>query len=32
MATIHRPVDTRASFPALEEDVLVRWRERDVFA
>ena len=32
MATVHRPVDTRASFPALEEDVLVRWRERDVFA
>ena len=31
MAT-HRPVDPRASFPALEESVLERWRERDVFA
>ncbi|MGI8411359.1 MAG: isoleucine--tRNA ligase [Solirubrobacteraceae bacterium] len=28
----HRPVDPRASFPALEELVLARWRERDVFA
>ncbi|MDQ3767852.1 MAG: isoleucine--tRNA ligase [Actinomycetota bacterium] len=26
------PVDPRQSFPALEERVLVRWRERDVFA
>src|SRR5918994_5040950 len=26
-----RPVDNNQSFPALEEDVLVRWRERDVF-
>ena len=32
MATVHRPVDPRASFPALEEDVLARWGERDVFA
>ncbi|MGI8713271.1 MAG: isoleucine--tRNA ligase [Solirubrobacteraceae bacterium] len=32
MATRHRPVDPRASFPALEEQVLQRWRERDVFA
>jgi isoleucyl-tRNA synthetase len=32
MATVHRPVDSRASFPELEERVLVRWRERDVFA
>jgi isoleucyl-tRNA synthetase len=32
MADPHRPVDTRASFPALEEQVLARWRERDVFA
>jgi isoleucyl-tRNA synthetase len=32
MATVHRPVDSRASFPALEEAVLARWRERDVFA
>jgi isoleucyl-tRNA synthetase len=28
----HRPVDPRASFPALEELVLERWREREVFA
>jgi isoleucyl-tRNA synthetase len=27
-----RPVDPRASFPELEERVLERWRERDVFA
>ncbi|HEY4830093.1 MAG TPA: isoleucine--tRNA ligase [Solirubrobacteraceae bacterium] len=27
----HRPVDPRASFPELEEAVLERWRERDVF-
>ena len=27
-----RPVDPRASFPELEERVLARWRERDVFA
>ena len=27
-----RPVDPNQSFPALEEQVLVRWRERDVFA
>ncbi|HEX7244698.1 MAG TPA: isoleucine--tRNA ligase [Solirubrobacterales bacterium] len=26
-----RPVDTRQSFPDLEERVLERWRERDVF-
>jgi isoleucyl-tRNA synthetase len=26
-----RPVDPRASFPDLEEQVLSRWRERDVF-
>ena len=32
MADPHRPVDTRASFPELEEQVLARWRERDVFA
>ena len=32
MATHHRPVDPRASFPELEERVLERWRERDVFA
>jgi isoleucyl-tRNA synthetase len=28
----HRPVDPRISFPELEEQVLERWRERDVFA
>ena len=28
----HRPVESRASFPELEEGVLARWRERDVFA
>jgi len=27
----HRPVDPRASFPEMEEQVLERWRERDVF-
>jgi isoleucyl-tRNA synthetase len=27
----YRPVDPRVSFPALEEEVLRRWRERDVF-
>jgi isoleucyl-tRNA synthetase len=28
----HRPVDPKASFPQMEEGVLARWRERDVFA
>jgi isoleucyl-tRNA synthetase len=32
MPSVHRPVDPRASFPELEERVLERWRERDVFA
>jgi isoleucyl-tRNA synthetase len=32
MAPPHRPVDPRASFPELEQRVLERWRERDVFA
>ncbi len=32
MATTHRPVDPRQPFPALEQQVLARWRERDVFA
>src|SRR6201985_3108897 len=32
MSSPHRPVDSRASFPELEETVLERWRERDVFA
>ena len=27
-----RPVDPKQSFPRLEEEVLERWRERDVFA
>jgi isoleucyl-tRNA synthetase len=27
-----QPVDPKQSFPALEEEVLGRWRERDVFA
>src|SRR5437763_15588601 len=27
----HRAVDSRPDFPALEEGVLARWRERDVF-
>ncbi len=27
-----RPVDAQVSFPELEEQVLARWRERDVFA
>src|SRR2546421_5216851 len=27
----HRPVDSRPDFPRLEEEVLARWRERDVF-
>jgi len=26
-----RPVDTKQSFPELEERLLERWRERDVF-
>jgi isoleucyl-tRNA synthetase len=32
MSAPHRPVQSRASFPALERQVLERWRERDVFA
>ena len=32
MPTAYRPVDPRVSFPELEERVLERWRERDVFA
>ena len=27
----HRPVDSAQSFPELEQEVLERWRERDVF-
>ncbi len=30
-AAPHRPVEPRVSFPRLEEEVLERWRERDVF-
>jgi isoleucyl-tRNA synthetase len=32
MSPPHRPVDPHPSFVALEEQVLERWRERDVFA
>ncbi len=32
MATPHRPVDSHASFPELEQTVLERWREREIFA
>jgi isoleucyl-tRNA synthetase len=32
MSSPHRPIDPQVSFPALEEAVLERWRERDVFA
>jgi isoleucyl-tRNA synthetase len=32
MPLAYRPVDPRASFPDLEQTVLERWRERDVFA
>jgi isoleucyl-tRNA synthetase len=28
----HRPVDPQAAFPRLEQEVLERWRQRDVFA
>jgi isoleucyl-tRNA synthetase len=31
MAPPHRPVASKESFPALEQRVLERWRERDVF-
>jgi isoleucyl-tRNA synthetase len=32
MSAPHRPVDSRVSFPDIEQQVLARWRERDVFA
>jgi isoleucyl-tRNA synthetase len=32
MATVPRPVDPQQQFPALELEILERWRERDVFA
>src|SRR3954451_1216842 len=31
MSPVHDPLPTNVSFPALEEQVLGRWRERDVF-
>src|SRR5215207_9583137 len=31
MAPVHEPLPQNVSFPALEEEVLARWRERDVF-
>src|SRR5215217_160361 len=31
MAPVHEPLPPTVSFPALEEEVLARWRERDVF-
>ncbi|HEY4278111.1 MAG TPA: isoleucine--tRNA ligase [Conexibacter sp.] len=32
MPAPHRPVDPQQSFPALEQDVLARWKADDVFA
>jgi isoleucyl-tRNA synthetase len=32
VSAAHRPVDPHPSFPELEQRVLERWRERDVFA
>jgi isoleucyl-tRNA synthetase len=32
MSPVHEPLPPTVSFPALEEQVLARWRERDVFA
>ena len=31
MTPVHEPLPPNVSFPALEEQVLARWRERDVF-
>ncbi|MDW5593364.1 isoleucine--tRNA ligase [Conexibacter stalactiti] len=31
MSAPHRPVDPQQSFPALEEDVLARWKAEDIF-
>jgi isoleucyl-tRNA synthetase len=31
MSPVHEPLPSNVSFPALEEQVLARWRERDVF-
>ena len=32
MASLPQPVDPSASLPEMEQAVLERWRERDVFA
>src|SRR5688500_1495897 len=31
MSPVHEPLPAAVSFPALEEQVLQRWRERDIF-
>src|SRR5688572_513973 len=31
MSPVHEPLPANVSFPALEEQVLARWRERDIF-
>ncbi|MHB1569751.1 MAG: isoleucine--tRNA ligase [Solirubrobacteraceae bacterium] len=31
MTAPHRPVDPRVSFPDMEQEVLQRWRDRDIF-
>ena len=31
MSPVHEPLPPTVSFPALEEQVLARWRERDIF-
>ena len=31
MSPVHEPLPATVTFPALEEQVLARWRERDVF-
>ncbi|HKH17049.1 MAG TPA: isoleucine--tRNA ligase [Solirubrobacteraceae bacterium] len=31
MSPVHEPLPPNVSFPALEEQVLARWRERDIF-
>src|SRR3979490_2316673 len=31
MSESHRAIDSRPDFPRLEEEVLARWRERNVF-
>ena len=32
MTSPHQPVDPRASFPEMEQRVLARWREQDIFS